>query len=103
MLDRNDLDNYITGHYGEDQFIGTDEEDGTEEETDAMPPMTPANAIECAIFELRERRAWWQSRADEDGVLPWIVERIACLEQAQRELAELREIKKALAVLRGVI
>jgi hypothetical protein len=92
MIDQSDFDKLVTEHYAADR-----------EETDAPPPMTPANAIACAICELRERRAWWQRRADEDGVLPWLTERIACLEQAQRELEVYAKVKAALKVLRDVI
>jgi len=92
MIDQNQFDKLVTEHYAEDR-----------EETDAPPPMTPHGAIQCAIFDLVHERRRWQGKEDESGVLPWIEERIANLEQAQRDLAELRKIKAALAVLKDVI
>ena len=61
--------------------------------------MTPSGAILRAIYDLRHELDAWKERDDPHGVRPDIAARIASLEQAQRELAELREIKKALAVL----
>ncbi len=88
MIDQNEFDKRVTEYYTEDR-----------EETDDMPPMTPSSAIQCAIFDLCHELLRWQDKKDDSGVLPWIKERIANLEQAQRDLAELREIKKALKVL----
>jgi len=68
-----------------------------------MATMNPHNAVDAAIADLCHERRAWRGKDDEHGVLPWIEVRIAALEQAQRELTELREIKQALAVLKGVL
>jgi hypothetical protein len=86
------FDQLVIEYYAEDR-----------EEADELPKMTPSGAIQIAIFDLCQKRGEWGQRDDPNGVLPWIIERIACLEQAQRELTELREIKQALAVLKGML
>lgn len=70
---------------------------------DAIRDMTPASAIQHAIFGLCGKRADWAERDDPSGVLRWIEAQLANLERAQRELEELREIKKALAILKSSV
>lgn len=94
MVDRQALDRYITGNYGEDQESGPDEDEATR-------PLTPSAAIQASIFDLLRQRRDWQDREDEHGVLPWIEQRIAGLTQAQRDLDDLHKIKAALAVLKS--
>lgn len=71
-----------------------------DQEADSLLLVTPDSAIQSAIFDLCHVRRVWQNQDDPSGVLPWIEERLAGLEQAQRDLAELRKIKAALAVLK---
>lgn len=91
MLDRSAFDRDISG---------TEDEP---EEIDIPMLVTPLVAIQCAIFDLLRERVEWQDRPDPNNVLEWIEARIENLYQAQRELAELRQLKAALAVLRGAI
>ncbi len=74
----------------------------TTETTAEVIEMTPHAAIQHAIWELIERRAEWQKRDDPNGVLEWIESRIECLSEAQRQLEEFREVKRALSILKGV-
>ncbi len=74
-----------------------------EPEIDLIRDMTPSAAIQQAIFDLCYQRRDWQDKDDPNGVRPWIDARLKNLEQAQRDLSELREIKKALAVLKAAI
>lgn len=77
--------------------------DEAEIDYDPIRDMTPQGAIQQDIWDLCQERADWAERDDPNGVRPWLNARLACLEQAQRDLDELREIKKALAVLKGVL
>lgn len=98
MLDRNALDNYITGHYGEGQFRDDEPEEIEPEDI----PMTPERAIRSVAFDLRFRRRDFEGKPDPHGVIPHIDQLIAALEQAQRDLADYRKVKAALAMLRSI-
>lgn len=76
----------------------------TEEQAEELP-VTPESAIQSQIFALiRERQGIARSQDPDDlRVVESIGKEIAALEQAQIQLSELRQIKAALAVLKGVV
>ena len=79
----------------------------TEEQADqADVPLkqTPESAIQSQIFFLCRRRYELEQEdaPERANVLEYTRDMIAALTLAQQQLAELREIKRALAVLRGV-
>jgi hypothetical protein len=74
-----------------------------EEQTEQLP-VTPESAIQSQIFFLMSRRddIAEKNRPEDSAVLEHISKMITALEQAQQQLAELRCIKQALAVLVAV-
>lgn len=65
--------------------------------------VTPASAIQTAIFELCEQRYKWIDRPDPNGVLAWIDQRIGALSQAQHDLEELATLKAALTIIKASV
>lgn len=101
--DRNELDNYITGHHGEDQRLGDepDEEQVIEEATD--DEVTPHAAIQRCIVDQIHFRRRINDDADSSDVLTYTNQLIEALSLAQWELGGYHKLKAALAVLRSAM
>lgn len=101
QLDRNELDRYITGNYGEDQY--RDEDDRPDEGID-MPVMeslepetiTPQGAIWRTMLEYQRELADWRKRDDPHGVAADLEQRIAALTLARKDLDTYYKLKSAL-------
>jgi hypothetical protein len=76
----------------------------TQEKTIPMTPyMTPYAAVYREVLDLCQDIHKWEDKTDPHGVLPWLIQRRAALEEAMRLLDEYDKVRKALALLKTVI
>jgi hypothetical protein len=65
--------------------------------------VTPSGAIQQAIFDYQRDIRNWKDTPDPENVVPYLKAMVFHLNQAQHDLEELRELKRALAVLKASV